>query len=234
MKQRIALGLIFLVLVTVLTGTAVADLYNFELSEAFNYAEATDNWSIDISVPALSGMADTAAQTNLNAYLLTIKDEMMADYEKNVASAEQSIAEGNEPHFSYQYSYDIVTDTETYFVFRISEFYAFGSSTTLNQYFTLDKNSGKLLNFDQDVVTSSEQLDNVRGQILAQMEALMNAGEGIFFFDDSLDTAMSKISELNHWYFNSDGNLVITFDKYDIGPGVMGCPEFEIAAQPVF
>ena len=50
--------------------------------------------------------------------------------------------------------------------------------------------------------------------------------------DDSLDISLGQVRYLNHWYYNQDGDLVITFDKYEIAPGAMGSPEFVISAEP--
>ena len=36
------------------------------------------------------------------------------------------------------------------------------------------------------------------------------------------------ITENQKFYVNENGNVVIVFDKYEIAPGYMGMPEFEI------
>ncbi len=208
------------------------DPYTFELTEAFAFSEKTDNWSIDISLPQISGMPDEDAQAELNSYILSKKDLMLDEYHENTAFGEQSVAEGNEPHFMYQYTWDKVTDNDDYFVFRISWFFAAGSSTTLNEYFNLDKKTGKLLTFDEDAVTSLEEMTRVYEAVYAAMKDVNDSGEGMFWLDDdTLDIALGNVRYLNHWYYNQEGNLVITFDKYEVGPGVMGSPEFVIPAE---
>lgn len=205
--------------------------YTFEIAEVFAFTEKTDNWSVEISMPGISGMPDEEAQADLNNYILSKKDAMLEEYYQNVAFGEQSIAEGNEPHFMYQYTWDIVTDSDDYFVFKISWFFAGGSSTTLNEYFNLDKKTGRLLNFDEDAVTSLEEMTHVYEVIYAAMKEINDSGEGMFWLeDDNLDIALGNVRYLNHWYYNQDGDLVINFDKYEVAPGVMGSPEFVIPA----
>lgn len=238
--NKIFLAALLTVLVLALAGTVMADEpYSFELTEAYTFAEETEHWSINVSLPQVSGMADEDEQAALNEYILSKKDLMIEDYEQNVVFAETAVEEGLDPHFSYTYSWDIVTDSDDYFVFRISWFFAAGSSTTLNEYFNLDKNTGKLLDFDEDAVTSLEQMAAVRGQIYDQMlaaneESQDEYGVNIYWIeDDTLDISLGQVRYLNHWYYNADGALVIAFDKYEVAPGVMGNPEFVVYPEGV-
>ena len=234
MKTKLFIGLILFALTLSVTGAVFAeDGFTFELTEAYSYSEKADNWSIEISVPRISGMASEVEQDELNAHFFECKDEMIAEYKQNVEFAKQSIAEGGEPHFGYQYSWDVITDSDDYFVFRTVWFLAAGSSTSLNEYWNLDKKTGKLLDFDEDAVTSLEQMASIREQIFAKMQEVNESGEGMFWTeDDSLDISLGQVRYLNHWYYNQDGDLVITFDKYEIAPGAMGSPEFVIPAMP--
>lgn len=232
MKTKVLL--IFAAMMLMLTWNVFAeDSFTFELTEAFSFSEKTDNWSIDISVPQISGMPSEVEQDELNAHFLAVKDEMIAEYEQNVEFAKQSIEEGGEPHFGYEYYWEVVTDSDEYFVFRTVWFLAAGSSSTLTEYWNLDKQTGKLLDFDEDAVTSLEQMASIREQIFSKMQEINESGEGMFWTeDDSLDISLGQVRYLNHWYYNEDGDLVIAFDKYEIAPGAMGNPEFVISVEP--
>ena len=37
-----------------------------------------------------------------------------------------------------------------------------------------------------------------------------------------------RIADDQSFYFDDKGDLVIVFEKYDVAPGYMGCPEFPI------
>lgn len=222
----------------VLAGAVYADdSYTFELKEAYSFSEENENWSIKISLPEVSGMADEAEQIALNTYIMFKKDMMLEDYQENVVFAEQGKEQGYDPHFGYEYTWDVVTDSEDYFVFRISWFFAAGSSETRNEYFNLDKKTGRFLDFDEDAVTSPEKYSYVRDQIFAQMQAANEesrkeyGADTYWTEDDSLDVALRMTGYMNHWYYNQDGELVITFDKYDIAPGAIGCPEFIVSTD---
>ena len=224
---------LFALLISVPCAVFAQDTFTFEVTEASHYNEETSNWSVDISVPQITGMADEVEQEDLNAYFVAMGDEMLAEYQDNVEYASENLVEGAEPHFAYQYYWDVVTDSEDYFVLRTSWWMGAGSSTVLNQYWNLDKKTGKLLKFNDDVLTSPEQLDIIHDQILAKMKEINESGEGSFWVDDDyLEISLGGLGYLNHWYYNLDGDLVITFDKYEIGPGVMGCPEFVVSLEP--
>ncbi len=227
-KLFIVLAVLFLTISSV-SAALSDDRYTFELSEIYSFSEKTPNWHIEISVPQLSGMADEATQAELNAHFFAKKDEMMAEYKELTESAAQSIAEGNDPHFWYQYLWEVVTDSEDHFVFRTSWFFGAGSSTTLNEYWNLDKKTGKLLVFSKDVVASPEQMAAIREQIYTRMLSVNESGMGVFWTEGGkLDAQLGQVGHRNHWYYNADDDLVITFDKFDIAPGIMGSPEFVI------
>ena len=46
--------------------------------------------------------------------------------------------------------------------------------------------------------------------------------------DAELGDEFTEIDGKHNFYFNKTGDLVIPFDKYEVAPGYMGCPEFTI------
>ncbi|WP_334309184.1 RsiV family protein [Clostridioides difficile] len=42
-----------------------------------------------------------------------------------------------------------------------------------------------------------------------------------------------SINKYQDFYFNKDGNLVISFDEYEVAPGYMGAVEFVIADKVI-
>ena len=209
--------------------------YEFELVTAMTYAEKTDHWSIDISVPEVRGMPDKAAQQELNAYFRAKGAEMIAGYRQSAAHAAESLAAGNSPSFTYQYCYDVVTDSDDFFVLRTTAYYISSSVTESSEYRTLDKVTGKLLDFS-DVVKTSGEMADIRDQIFRDMLKFnRDAGAPVFRTDDSsLVDALAKAGEKHHWYFDENRRLIITFDKYEVGPAIVGSPEFAINHSTFF
>lgn len=203
--------------------------YIFSLSDGIKYSEGTENWSIDLCVPEINGMSDDNAQMNLNTYFRSKADELTAEYNRSVSHAAESIREGNNPNFVYQYYYEIITDDEDFFVFKTTSFFRSSSATESSEYWTLDKTTGQLLDFS-DVVKTTSDLADIREQIFFDMLKFNNdVGAPVFKTgDDSLNEALRHVGERHHWYFDEFRRLVITFDKYEIGPAILGSPEFPI------
>ena len=62
-----------------------------------------------------------------------------------------------------------------------------------------------------------------------------DAGAPVFRTNDSsLVDALAKAGEKHHWYFDENRRLVVTFDKYEVGPAIVGSPEFAINHSTFF
>ena len=201
--------------------------YSFVLTTG-NITEISDsNWFLNIYTPVISGLADPDEEKELNQHFVETANGIQKEFESAVATAEQSIEEGNEPHFGYEYSYDVITDTNDLFAFKTTAFFAAGSSMTSNEFWTLDKNTGKLVKWE-DVVPEGG-MQSIHDQIFDEMTAANEAGEGLYYTDDeSLGLALTNVPTYHHWYLNTNGELVISFDKYEVAVGAQGTPEFVI------
>ena len=229
MKTKMFIGLLMIITVILFAGNVFAEeAYTFELTEGFSFAEETDISSIEISVPHVSGMADENEQILLNAHFLEKKDEIMAEYNRNMEMAKANYSEGNGPHFEYKYSWEVITDDDDYFVIWTKYFFAAGSAGEQNEFFNLNKKTGKLMNFDEDAVTSLEEMAKVREQIYQSMSNAKLAGADFWTDGDVLDVQLGKVRYLNHWYFNKNGALVICFDEAEIAPASRGTVYFVI------
>lgn len=229
MKTKMFVGLLMIIAVILFTGNVFAEeAYTFELTEGFSFAEETDISLIEISVPHVSGMADENDQILLNAHFLEKKDEIMAEYNRNMEMAKANYPEGNGPHFEYKYSWEVITDDDDYFVIWTKYFFAAGSAGEKNEFFNLNKKTGKLMDFDKDAVTSLEEMAKVREQIYQSMSNANLAGADFWTDGDALDVQLGRVRNLNHWYFNKNGSLVICFDEAEIAPASRGTVYFVI------
>ena len=203
------------------------DKYSFEVYTADTIEANENNWYMNIKIPAVSGMADLGEQEKMNQHFIEKADEIQKEYETAVATAEKSTTEGDGPHFGYEYFHVLLADTQDYLSFKTVAFFAAGSSMTSNEFWTLDKNTGEPVKWED--VVSQDKMQEIHDQILAEMTAANEAGEGLYYTDkESFDFAFMNVPAYHHWYLNGDGNLVICFDKYEIAVGAQGTPEFVI------
>ena len=229
-KIRLFIVLTALVLaIASVSAVSAEEAYTFGVEEGFAFKEETDIASIEISVPRVSGMADENDRIRLNAHFLEKKDEILADYERNTEMAKANYPDGNGPHFEYKYSWEVITDDDEHFVIWTTYFFAAGSAGTQNEFFNLNKKTGKLMGFDEDAVTSLEEMAKIRGQIFQSMSNANAAGRADFWTEgDALDVQLGQVHYLNHWYYNKNGDLVIAFDGAEVAPASMGTVYFVI------
>lgn len=229
MKNRFFFVFAAMLLAIGLTAVVSAqDGFTFDVTEGFSFSEETEIASIDISVPHVSGMVDENDEILLNAHFLEKKNEIIADYEQNVEMAKANYPDGNGPHFDYKYSWDVITDDDDHFVIWTKYFFAAGSGGEQNEFFNLDKKTGKLLDFDKDAVTSLEQMAKIREQIFQSMSNAKLAGADFWTEGNALDVSLGQVRYLNHWYYNKNGDLVICFDGAEIAPASRGTVYFVI------
>ena len=229
MKIRLFIVFTALILSFALVSAVFADeTYTFEISEGFSFSDKTDISSIAISVPRVSGMADENDEILLNAHFLAKKDEIIADYKQNVEMAKANYPAGDGPHFEYKYSWNIVTDDDDHYVIWTTYLFAAGSAGEQNEFFNLDKKTGKLLDFDEDAVTSLEAIAQIREQIFQSISNANLAGADFWTEGDALDVQLGQVRYLNHWYYNKNGDLVICFDGGEIAPASRGTVYFVI------
>ena len=69
--------------------------------------------------------------------------------------------------------------------------------------------------------------------IIRQMRQEMDENEDAVYWIDGVEAGESftALSGTQNFYFDDAGNLVIVYNKYEVGPGYMGCPELEIPLQ---
>ena len=201
--------------------------YSFDLYVGDKLTIEEKNWFLDLTVPVIGGLADAEAEEAMNKHFIDKAESIKKDFEESVEYAQKAIAEGADPHFGYQYSYEILTDTADYFAFKTESFYVAASSSTSNEFWTLDKNTGKLLEWRDVVPESAEQA--IHDKILAEMITANASGQGVYYTNDnSLKAALKNVPSYHHWYLNDANQLVIVFDKYEVAVGAMGNPEFVI------
>ena len=104
-----------------------------------------------------------------------------------------------------------------------------GSSNSYYRYYNIDKTSGKIVSL-AELFNSEEGLKFLTEEIQRQMTEKMAADPEIVFWnnEEEFSDGFSALSSEHNYYRNENGDLVIPFDKYEIGPGSSGNPQFTI------
>lgn len=143
---------------------------------------------------------------------------------------EETITEDN--YIATYVDYEVVTDSEDWFTLKLSVSEVAGSSDQYFKFYHIDKQSGKaveLCDLFQDKAYIDAISENIRIQMVKQMEE--SEDDTVVYWTETIcedENLFYEIEPNQNFYFNTQNELVIVFDKYVVGPGSMGCPEFII------
>lgn len=179
---------------------------------------------VKIDVPqVVAGEGEGTGAEDINERVEEYTDRLIAEYESSAQ------ADG---YFNLDVTWEVVTNTENWFTLQISTDQVLASGNHQEQHYHIDVPTGEektlsdLFPQDYDYVTVIS--DELKDQMAQRMEANSNEVywlEGIsqlgkWYFD--------AIDPEQDFYFNEEGKIVIPFDKYEVGPGSTGSPEFTL------
>lgn len=191
------------------------------------YEDLNNGFEADIKVPkvALEGQKEgepVVANKSIEAY----GEQLVKQYEADLAASQ------GEGHYSLTSDYEVVTDSSRYLCIRVNTTLIMASGTDFVKIFTIDKTTGKTVSLNQLFHNDPDYKKKISANIIEQMVAQMAADENVKYFYGAGDLGeeynFKEITGEESFYFDKDGQLVITFDEYDVAPGYMGAVEFAI------
>ena len=192
-----------------------------------NYFYSDANHEMNINVPKIEGENSEAADyINKSVEELT---KILADrFDKDLEEI------GEEGHSSVYVDYDVVTNTPKWFTLKIQVFEAAGSSNTYYKYYHIDKENGKIVRLG-DIVDNDKFYTACEEEIKKQMRAKMAEDENLIYWvdDTTFGDDIIKLDAEHNFYLEENGDIVFTFDKYEVAPGYMGTPEFTVEKKLV-
>ena len=188
-----------------------------------NYFYSDRTHEMDIDVPSVSNGSDGNAADRINDDVDELTQELMKQFYDELEIF------GSKGHGSVYVDYDVQTNTPRWFTLKLSVNMVAASGSRYYKYYHIDRNTGEITKLSDLFKTEDYNrilTENIKAQMHQRMQEdssqtyfMKNAGFGFEFADVSGD---------HNFYFNDDGDLVIPFDKYEVAPGSMGCPEFTI------
>lgn len=129
-------------------------------------------------------------------------------------------------------SYDVVTDTDSWFTLKITGLEVQASGFEFYRYYHIDRTNGRIAELKDMFTEGADYITPISDEIKKQMREQMDAGTNIYFMeDDELADGFVSIAENQNFYLDKEGNIVIAFDEYEVAPGSSGSPEFKIPAE---
>lgn len=184
----------------------------------------------DVKVPQVVLDATETPENNLAAEQINRSVEEYTN--QLVAEFKADMLE--EGYKELEVSYETVMDTKDWFTLKITALQVEASGYEIHRFYHIDKSSGKVAELKDLFTDGADYITPVSGEIIKQMKQQIEAGTGDFFLEgDEYAEGFKAIQENQNFYLNENGEIVIVFDEYEVGPGYIGSPEFVIPADVV-
>lgn len=195
------------------------------------YTVNEDSYNADIKVPSIQGLENKDLENSLNDKYLTENKKLYEDF---MADMEDMKSNGD-GHLGVSSGYVVKTDNDKLLSIGRYVVNTVGSSSTTMKYDTIDKQSEILITLPS-LFKNDSYVNIISENIKKQMIEQNKADENKFYWVEGIEKDVDmdlfeKISKDQNFYINSEGKLVISFDKYEVAPGYMGVVEFVIPTE---
>lgn len=195
---------------------AIAQVVTFR-----TYEDHTGKAEAKVEIPQIG---EDGQSLEANREIEDYADSLIKQYENEIRADE---GQGN---YSLDSTYKVVFENDRYVCIRIDTTVVMASGAQFVKVFTVDKETGQTVSLLQMLGGDRELLAAVSDNIEEQMREQMAADEGVVYFLDS-DIPGDDFAGLTgdeSYYFDQNGELVVTFDEYEVAPGYMGAVKFVI------
>lgn len=188
---------------------------------------------INAKIPALENTGNTELEKRINYEIMLKMNEILEEAEKRAAEYKEAVIETGVNEYDYQpiniqIDYKVGYSNDKVVSFMISKSETLANAYTEIYFYNVDIETGKKLNL-RDVL-GNEYKQIVDTTIYKEIEERSKNPDNIYFTAD--EGGFEGIeNEYQDFYINSDGKVVIVFEKYKIAPGYMGTQEFVIDKQ---
>lgn len=199
------------------------------------YTVDEDNFQANIKVPEIQGLENKELQNSLNQKYLEENKKLYDEFIKDIEDV-KALGGG---HMGVDTGYQIKTDNEL--ILSIGRYFVntAGSSSTTFQYDTIDKQKQILITLPS-LFKDESYIEIISQNIKEQMLHRIQTEEGNIYWVEGGNSNGIPSSEFfkaigkdQSFYITDAGKLIISFNKYDIAPGYMGTPEFEIPTEVI-
>ncbi len=215
---------LFFLSVSCIATAQTQTIHNLVTIETRNVSYQTEEIIVELEIPVLRNMADEGIQELIN----TMFDEDATSFVEEVRSGYPEYAQDAEeydfePHLFSAYTEFEITFNQGGILSIPVTYYQFTGGAhgmTVLRSYNLDLESGNL--FQLIDILNDEQREIVNNQVKNQLQE-----DDERFFPDAAEE-FEGIADNQNFYLKN-GNLVVYFDLYELGPYAMGIPEFPIS-----
>ena len=210
-----------------------------------SYETKEDVTTTKVDVPEIQVETDKEpvknAITDVNAEIQILVDKFTAEKEVEIQEYKEAFLatggteeEWNERSIDVNVSYEVKHQSNTTLSLLVDAWISMVSFQEERHFYNIDLVSGKELTLTD--LLGEDAYEYASECVLTQMHEMIEAEPDAYIFwgvndNGEMDTEYEGVKESTPFYINEAGNVVISFDKYEVGPGSMGIQEFEIPAR---
>ena len=190
-----------------------------------NYFDKDGNSEIEMEIPNIKNDNNSQSQTNENV------NEDVNQLTQNILDKFYA-EENSENHLSIKVKSDVIENNKYWFTLKLTISEVAASSDLKYKYYNIDKRTDEIVKLS-DLFDDENYKKAISEEIKKQMVSRMEKDKDVVYWidEENEEWSFSMIEDNQNFYFSNKGNIVIAFDKYEVGPGATGAPEFEINKQ---
>lgn len=122
--------------------------------------------------------------------------------------------------------YEVIMNNASWFSLKLNVNEITGSSDSYAKIYHIDRINGRYVQLKD--LLNEDEMKKIEAYILKTMQSQMEQDKKIEYV---IEDDLKLITGESNFYFNENMDLVIVYNKYEIAPGYMGCPEFIIPKE---
>ena len=178
---------------------------------------------------------DSDVKKKTDASIQTINEDIQSMTDRLIRQFEADV-ELDESYGGVYVNPEVITDTDTWFTVRITVTQVAGSGTEYQYFYHIDKKTGEIATLKDLFKEGADYKTAISDDIKKQMRKQMDADENVMYWLDDEDMPewnFKSIKDDQNFYLDSNGQIVICFDEYEVAPGCMGLVQFTIDPDAV-
>lgn len=180
---------------------------------------------------ASSNNSVTDTESSTSSALKNLNQSTKSYIDSLVQTFKQDITSTGKGYNGLDVSYQIITDSDTWFTLEVYATITKGDGNEQVRYYNIDKRSGKVVALKDLFAPSYDYITNISNDIRAQMKEKMSEDKDTtYFYSDTPNENgdFYQISPDVNYYFDKNKHLVISFSEADVAPAYYGPVSFTL------
>lgn len=195
-----------------------------------SYHGSLGDFNVDLDIPEIG--TNKAITRTTNKEIQSLTDTFLTDAQKEFVDYKDSFfaTGGTEKDWAdrkmyVMVDYDVTYNQNDLLSMKVTTATGWFSFAEQDHFYNLDLKNNKVLTLEG--LLGKDYVKICNDSILKQMAERTSADEGILYFTPE-EGGFQTITADTAFYLNNDGDVVVSFPKYEIAPGAMGAQEFVI------